>query len=305
MVKTIVFKEPKHIFSDNALDATEYSFPYTMVDTALVGSPEERSETKCNRIKVSISGTLETMWFGRDENLDITKVLFEYGKRHIIQKLKDGTLLEKEELWLTTATHPKSCPFNSDRIPDPNGNKIEVELGDEKLMQNMTLLQLATSIIEIRDNINSVIKERRGDKLFLLREERDLLQFFRDATSTEDWSYRVNALRNAIVNLNESLLRKLTGNNDPQIGTIVLLENFLKTYDNYDEIPIRVFKQINRLRQGYPIHGDTVDGVQEAYRFFGFNYPIINYSESWRQLLLSYLDALQRIFEIIKPLKEK
>jgi len=305
MVKTIVFKEPKHIFSDNDLDATEYSFPYTMVDTALIALPEEKSETKCYRIKVSITRTLETMWSSRDENLDITKVLFEYGKRHIIQKLKDGTLLEKEELWLTTSTHPKSCPFDSDRIPDPNGNKIEVDLGGEKLMQNMTLLQLATSIIETRDNINSVFKERFGDKLFILSEERDILQFFRDATSTEELFYRVSALRNAIVNLNVSLLRTLTKNDDPQTGTIVLLENFLETYDNYDKTPIRVFKHINRLRQGYPIHGDTIDGVQEAHRYFKFDYPITDYSNAWRQLLLNYLDALQKIFEIIKPLKGK
>jgi hypothetical protein len=50
----------------------------------------------------------------------------------------------------------------------------------------------------------------------------------------------------------------------------------------------------------YPIHGDNVDGVQTAHRYFGITYPIDNASEAWKTVLVFYRDALQRILEIIR-----
>jgi len=74
----------------------------------------------------------------------------------------------------------------------------------------------------------------------------------------------------------------------------------LQQFDNYDEEIIDTFRSINRLRQMYPIHGDNVDGVQEAHRYFGIEYPINNSSEAWKSILVFYRDALQRILEIIR-----
>lgn len=58
--------------------------------------------------------------------------------------------------------------------------------------------------------------------------------------------------------------------------SISLLDSYLKQFNNYDEVVIHTLRNINRLRQMYPFHGDNVAGVQEAHRYFGINYPVID-----------------------------
>ena len=157
-----------------------------------------------------------------------------------------------------------------------------------------------TSIIEIRDYINAIFKERHGGKLLILKEERDVLQFFISTNSSEEFIYRLSALRNVVTNLNEAILREITKIDDSQVKSLSLLEKYLLTYNNYDDFSIKVFRSINRLRQAYPIHGDNINGVQDAHKFFKLEYPISDYSESWKKLLINYLDALRRILETIQ-----
>ena len=111
-------------------------------------------------------------------------MLFEYGKRHIIQKLKDDTLSAKEELLLSNSTAEVPCPFDPSRISSPTGTTIEVDLGDVSFMEDQTFLQLASLIIDHRDNINAIFSNIHKEKLILLNEERDLLQLFRDASNS-------------------------------------------------------------------------------------------------------------------------
>lgn len=106
------------------IDAVEYQFPFTVVDSSLIGSPEEESETKQHSVTVGITGVLDACW--RLSQPDLVKVLFEYAKRHIAEKLKDGTLSDKEELWLLTSSHPSKCPFDPSMISDPSQASINV-----------------------------------------------------------------------------------------------------------------------------------------------------------------------------------
>ncbi len=281
-------------------DATEYLFDLSIVDSNLLNTPEERSSTKTVAILVGISGTLHVMWVYKDPKINLEKVLYEFGKRHIIQKIQEGTLLDKEELWLTTASHPEECPFDSAKINMARGTNIEIEVTNGALMQNLTLLQLATSIIETRDYINGLIMERSKQRLFSLQSERDLLQFFNDASTVEEFVYRLSALKNVVTSLNDEPLRKETGIQDSAVGSLSLLDAYLKKLPSYDEQPIKVLRAINRLRQAYPIHPDTGEGILEAHRFFGFPYPITEYSKAWKSLLLNYSDALKRIFEMLR-----
>lgn len=43
-------------------DAIEYLIPYSVVDSSLIGSPEENSKTSRFSIKVGASGTLKGYW---------------------------------------------------------------------------------------------------------------------------------------------------------------------------------------------------------------------------------------------------
>ncbi len=223
MKKKIEFKSP--IALGKTRDASDYLFQYDLVDSEFVGMPEEQNRTSHFYIKVGATRTLVACWGLSD--VDLIKVLFEYGKRHVIQKLKDDTLSEEEELLLSTSTAEVPCLFDPSRIPDPAGTHIEVDLGGLSFMKDQAFLQLASSIIDTRDNINAIFSSINREKLILLNEERDLLQFFRDASTQEDFFYRICALANAATAFNLKILREITGISDTQVKSVTLLENYL------------------------------------------------------------------------------
>lgn len=125
MRKTLSFGAPKNI-TPPGLDGIIYRFPFTVVDTELVGRPEERQKTTAHRIDVGISRSRRIGWAISDEEL--VKVLFEIGKRKVVEVLQIGDLPEGLKLEVTTATHPGNCPFDPSRIKDAAGSVIEVDI---------------------------------------------------------------------------------------------------------------------------------------------------------------------------------
>lgn len=296
MGNIITFDNPVQIQS--LRDAIEFLYPFYIVDSNLVGKPEEKSRSTKHELKVGVSGTLAACW-QLPSNL-LERVLFEYGSRHLIQKLKDGALSDKEELFLHTGNAETPCPFDPQRIGVVQGSRFEVDNVEEKLMENPSFLQLASKIIDTRDNINALFHDRFGGKLIIAREERDLLQFFRDATTVEEFFFRICALANAATNLNIDILRKTTKTSDKNIKSIGLLERFIEQNNYENHVTIKMFRTINKLRQSYPVHGDRTDGVMKAHKYFGLNYPIADYSSAWSTVLMSYLDALEMLLTNIK-----
>jgi len=301
-----LIKKKLRVKFDNSLhlretiDAIEYKFPLTVVESSLVGEPEEQSETKEHIILTSITGTLASTWGLFENQLDLEKVLYEYSKRHVIKKLKDGTLGNREELWLSNLGYPSKCPFDPSKIKEPGKRIFDFDIPEKFLMQDKSEVKLASSIIDTRDNINAIFSQKYNDKLLLLDQERNLLDFFREANSQEEFFYRIASLTNIIGNLNITILRKITGINDKSIKSISLLETYFRNISNKGENIIKIFRSINKIRQGYPIHGDQTTGLLEAYRFFEIEYPLINYKKAWKRLLSSYLSALKNLLEIVK-----
>ncbi len=300
-VKSVSFRNPRHVLITS--DATLYEFPFSVVDSSLAGAPEEETETQQHVVNVKISSTLASCW-GLSKQ-DLVKVLFEYGKRHIDDKLKDGTLRDIEELSLNTVSHPTECPFNPSRISDPNQAIIDVEISEKTLVLDQTQSQLASLIIAVRDKINGIFCKKHGGKLTLINQERYLAELFREANSQEEFSYRLSALANLIRDLDNDILRSTTGTSDAALKSISLLEAYLEAIigkTNEATYVIKILRNINKMRQGYPVHGDNVEGVLEAYKFLGIGYPIDNYQKAWKTLLEKYLSALQNLFEIIRSL---
>jgi len=125
--RTVKFKDGRRLpITSTRFD---YALKYSVVDTDFVGEPEELSHTKHGSIVVGISMPLATAW-GLDES-SCEKVLFEYAKRHIKDKVFDNTLSEHEELQLTTSTAPKKCPFDPKRIEISFERPFEFPVADE------------------------------------------------------------------------------------------------------------------------------------------------------------------------------
>lgn len=298
MNKTIIFELTRRVISGR--DVTEYIFPFRLVDTEIIGTPDELNLSSQHNITVVVSRTLASCWGFNDDQQH--RVMFEYGKRHILQKVREGTLSESEELDLHTGNAELPCPFDPSLIENPMNAKIKVESNNKKFMEDSTFLQIASAIIDARDNINAIFNLKNKDKLIILTEERDLLQFFRDADSKEDFFYRLCALANAATQMNLHCLRRLTQIEDSKVKSIQLLEAYFKKNGALNSHVIDTLRNINKMRQGYPVHGDRAKGVLEAHSYFEIEYPIDDYSAAWKKLLNSYLKALQQMLKALKEI---
>ncbi len=281
-------------------DATELIFPFRLIDSELIGSPEEESRSTYHQISVVVTGALAARWDLTDDQR--LRVMYEYAKRHAVEKIQEGTLSKFEEIDLHPRNVELPCPFNPDRIENPNNAIVSVEITEKKFMEDLSLLALASSIIDARDNINAIFNLLNKDKLIVLVEERDLLQFFRDVQTKEEFSYRLCALANAATNMNIQCLRQLTETEDTQVKSIQLLDTYLGKIGIENKDCVKTFRKINKLRQSYPVHGDRAKGVVEAHKYFEIEYPIMDFSASWKKLLEKYLEALHLL---LKELKKK
>ena len=139
MHKTVVFRTVVPLRADYPNDNTEYGFYFDVIDSSLVGEPEERASAAKHKIKVGITYELLTNW--RLDNAsedDLVRILFHYARRYVEQKIKDGTLTNYEELLLSTEEHREGdCPLDISRIPDPVGftADIAVDYALEKLVK--------------------------------------------------------------------------------------------------------------------------------------------------------------------------
>jgi hypothetical protein len=127
MTLAITFTEPKDV-TDPGLDGWKYSFPFSIVDSALIGAPEQRSQTHHHRLIVKVSRNRVVGWGISD--VDLPKILFEFGKRRITELVQSNSLPEAEaiRLMINTSSHPEpECPFDASAIPSPNGHTFKVE----------------------------------------------------------------------------------------------------------------------------------------------------------------------------------
>lgn len=302
--KTIKFNGVRYIPSTR--DAIEFLYFFDVID--------ESGKSESKRIKVSISGSLCIGWgfqiWSPEPQRDypnLEKILLQVGKDKIIEKIKEGTLTDNEELMLLTTTHPHTSPYNPDNLIEPQNAEYEIEIGQKVLSEEIKENKLAASIIEIRDIINSIFYEKNKEKLLLLNEERNLLDFFKTAKTEEEYSHRLASLGQVSRHMNIHILRKLTNETNKEIGSVALLENYLNYIGKPNKTIVDTLKQIGRIRQGYPVHTD-IAGVIQGYKYFGLLYPVENFEATWTSLLNHYLTALKQLYEIFADIyltKEK
>ena len=163
---------------------------------------------------------------------------------------------------------------------------------------NVNENKLTASIITARDNINDIFYKKHKTKLLLLNEERNLLDFFQNANTVEEFSHRVASLGQVSQHLNIEILRSITKETNKEIKSIQLLDKFLTSLGKQSKEISETLKNLNRVRQGYPIHTD-LSGNIDALGYFGINYPIKDYDSAWQTLLNSYYVALDKLRQIL------
>ena len=279
-------------------DGFDFLFRFRTVDTKYVGAPEEPKKTRHHKLIVGITGRVDGAW--QLFNGELVKTLFELGKRHVISKIKDGTLGDKEELQLTSVNAPNEPPFDPKLIPEPNGDVTIIPTEKANLSDNPEMLHLGGEIVDALDNINTVFHYFRGAVLFVPRDFRATLELVRPANSKEEYIVRVSSLAQLVDQLNTTALREITGVTDSQVRSVSLLEKYLTSLGADPQSPVKTLRQLLRIRQGYPIHADTAEGVQEAYEYFGIDYPVTDFKDARIKLLRTFLKALLEILGVLK-----
>ncbi len=128
MKKVIRFAGFKDV-TNPEMDGKAMSFPFSVLDCSLIGSPEEESSASSHRLIVSISGTRLAVWGLTGD--DLPKVLFEYGRRHIAGMVEKDTLPDNFTIRMpiiTRDTHPGPCPLELSRLGMPDHTEVIVEV---------------------------------------------------------------------------------------------------------------------------------------------------------------------------------
>ena len=267
-----------------------YLYFYTLSTDA--GAVESKA------ISVFASDILAAQWnLSFYNNGNAEKILLQFAKNSITQKLKEGTLTNHEEVDLLTGNQPRLCPYSPENLASTKETEFEIETGGKLLAEELNENKLAALIIEWRDRINAVFGKEHGENLLLLNQERNLLDFFKTAASEEEFSFRLNSLAEVARNFNVPLLRKLTGEKDTTVRSVGLLDKYLITLKSSDKSIVDTLRQIGKIRQGYPTHKDLPD-VIKGYEYFGIKYPLEKFNDAWLILLNKYVDALKKLFEI-------
>jgi hypothetical protein len=110
---------------DRAGDFTERLYAISVVDTPLVGTPEEHASTKRVLMTVKVSRSLQSTWRLSDEEL--RAVMYESGKRFLVKSIGSGDSSPSINLDLNTSTAPAKCPYGPSRITIDLGKPFEVE----------------------------------------------------------------------------------------------------------------------------------------------------------------------------------
>ena len=123
----IIFGTPKDVTISGQL-RFEWEFPFTLVNTAFIGMPEEISKTEEHSVIVPISSTRLAGWQLKGD--DLVRVLFEYGKRYVVDCVKADELPTSEitiRYDIITSQPEMPCPFTPSAIPWPDGVQLLVQ----------------------------------------------------------------------------------------------------------------------------------------------------------------------------------
>ncbi len=110
-------------------NGSEYYSNYAIIENKYIGSSKEKDNFKEFHIDVVISGRKDASWRARDDNFDLSKIVFAYCKDYVIDKFKLGTLSENEKLFISSDTYPnEECDYKSVELDDFNNDSFEIDV---------------------------------------------------------------------------------------------------------------------------------------------------------------------------------
>ncbi len=221
---------------------------------------------------------------------------------HVLEHAKNNELELLKPVVLNTFNSGKVPP--SDLYISTEGSILsfaEKQKDEDTTLGKTEISFLSDDISEIRDHINTYAIKMLGKKLLLINQERALFDMYKSADSDTEFVSRIASITELIKSINKKIIgAKLELQNTNEFGQLILLEKILTFYS--DEGKARdiciVFKMINELRKGYPIHSDNIKGILTAHDYFALPYPIANYKNAWETILNCYFESMKKFREV-------
>jgi hypothetical protein len=244
-------------------------------------------------VDIDASRTLQSVWGSTDAQM--TSVSSSSAVAHALILASENRLDQLMDIKLNTFTAPKEPPQSP--VVQP-GALFPIGEAQATPSRQPGLSLLSDDISELRDQINAIAKDLWGDRIFLLSQERPLLDMYKPVRGPDEFRVRIQSLGIIVKDVNKSVLAKVSGESNPEtVGGIVLLQRAMESVVVADEANTicSVLKNINAIRQGYPTHGDNAKQFLEAHRFFKLPYPIQDYETAWESILGEYFRTMRCI----------
>jgi len=174
----------------------------------------------------------------------------------------------------------------------------------ESLTSTSSENEIISRIREKIDNINNLMKKKHGFYLFTIHQQITWNILSSPCSSRKDFIVHINSLKNIIDWINQKGLGRIL-RNKPKEGTINYLEKFLEKYskekypDFDSSLIITPLRKINALRKMFPTHIDSGE-VIKAIEYFGMEFPVNNWGELWKKVILKFYKVLGLLEDILK-----
>lgn len=100
-------------------DTDEFEYRYNMVESDSENTIYDVSNEKLYILKVNITGPRLAAWMANGYSGEqLEKICFEYGRRHLIEKIKEGSVQAVETLNITTDSFSERCDFDPNKLPE-------------------------------------------------------------------------------------------------------------------------------------------------------------------------------------------
>jgi hypothetical protein len=239
-----------------------------------------------------------TLQLSFDKDQSGERLLLQYARDWVTAKIQEGSLQQREERLIMTRDLESMPKYGPEDFVSVREAVFLVVPPSQPISETIAANHLAPLLIEERDAINALFYDQHGQRLLLLPQERNILDFFKDAASSEEFGIRVMSLGAISREMNKDILRNLTGITDSTAGSVNLLKAYLSNKNVPTDPIIKPLQHFGRIRNGYPAHSDYAD-VVESYRYFGIPYPVENFPGGWQLLLNHYLKVLQELKRVL------
>jgi hypothetical protein len=280
-------------------DSDSLSIEYEIEPVALSTGEPSSGDTDSGYITIDVSRTLQSIWGLDQPNLE--NFLTGFAKQYASSKVEGSSQLGNERIQLTSYNAPEVPPVDPRTLMFTFPTEFQVTIPEPDLEEVSGLIDLASNIIDARDNINAVFGEKYGDRLLSITQERALLELSRPCNTREEFAFRISSLAGLAVAINTSALDQRI-QAPPDSGSIDKLRLFLRSeFSGADTAAVaETISKLNQVRRMYPVHTDRAPGVIAALGHFGIEYPVDDFQAAMTRMMEEYLECLINLLAVLK-----